>query len=960
MNLPVPFIVGQRWASHSDSQLGLGIVIETIGRRVTLSFPAAAETRTFAIDNAPLSRIRYAVGDWVSNMDDEQFIINSISESGGLLIYHCHDVEQQDCLIEELDLNCFVQFTTPEQRLFSGQLGRSSEFELRFETFRQQYLQQLSPVSGLMGSRTNLLEHQVYITQEVAKRYSPRVLLADEVGLGKTIEAGMILHHQIHSGQTKRVLIIVPPTLLHQWLVEMLRRFNLSFSIFDHSRIYQPQNTVLDEDDIEIPQPETDENPFDSEQRILCSLDFIVNDKAVQQQILETEWDMVIVDEAHHLYWQENNPSDSYAFVEQLSAICKGLLLLTATPEQVGIEGHFARLKLLDPARFHDLEKFKREEAGYVDLNTILQQLLDDPNLLTPEQLQQLASYLGQENNQPQNSVLKKKLQQPQGVQNIVDDLLDRHGTGRVLFRNTRTAVQGFPKRILNLEPLPCPEIYNNRASKTLLYPEIEADEEQWIRNDPRVAWMVAKLKQLKPKKVLVICHHKETAIALDKYLNLKAGIRSTSFYEGLSIIDRDRAAAYFAEEDQGAQVLICSEIGSEGRNFQFSHHLVLFDLPQNPDLIEQRIGRLDRIGQQHDIQIHLPYIQQTAQQILFEWFHEGLNLFQQSCSAGYQIYQKFMQPLEAAIQGETKEFDALVSATKKYTAELLEQLQQGRDRLLELNSCNHDVAKNLIEKIQAQEDENDLSDYLESVFDRFGVEHEPHSENAIIVRPGEHMLNDHFPHIQEDGSSMTFNRDYALSREDLEFVSWEHPMVNEILEMITNSEFGNATVASISIKGLSPGTLLLETFYTIDALSSQLPYFKKYLNSEPVRFLFDSNGKNLSAAVPHHKMNKLCQKVKKKIAQTLISRIRTEIETMLTFSETQMKNIQPEIINKAQQQLNQEMGAELERLKSLAQVNPNIRTEEIEFLEQQIIAGNSLLDRSSIQLQGIRVIINS
>ncbi len=959
MNLPVPFIVGQRWASHSDSQLGLGIVIETIGRRVTLSFPAAAETRTFAIDNAPLSRIRYAVGDWVSNMDDQQFVVNSISESGGLLIYHCHDTEQNDHHIEEIDLNCFVQFTTPEQRLFSGQLGRSSEFELRFETFRQQYLQQLSSVSGLMGSRTSLLEHQIYITQEVANRYSPRVLLADEVGLGKTIEAGMILHHQIHSGQTQRVLIIVPPTLLHQWLVEMLRRFNLPFSIFDQSRIYQPQNTILDENDVEIPQPETHDNPFEAEQRILCSLDFIVNDQAVQQQILDTEWDMVVVDEAHHLYWQENNPSESYAFVEKLSKVCKGLLLLTATPEQVGIEGHFARLKLLDPARFHDLDTFKQEEAGYVALNTLLQSLLENPSEFSKEQLKQLCDYLYQSDDQATLAKLQQRIQQPAGIQNIVAELLDRHGTGRVLFRNTRSAVQGFPRRVLHAEPLPCPEIYNQPSKQILLYPETDIDEQQWIKNDPRVSWLVAKLKQLKPKKVLVICHLKETAIALDKYLNLKAGIRTTSFYEGLSIIDRDRAAAYFAEEDQGAQVLICSEIGSEGRNFQFSHHLVLFDLPQNPDLIEQRIGRLDRIGQEHDIQIHLPYLQQTAQQILFEWFHQGLDLFQQSCSAGYQIYQKFKQPLEAAIQGNLNDFPALVKETKQYSEVLLNQMQQGRDRLLELNSCNHEIAQQLIEKIQNKENENDLADYLEWVFDRFGVEHEPHSENAIIVRPGEHMLNDHFPHLAEEGSSMTFNRDYALSREDLEFVSWEHPMVTEILEMITNSEFGNATVSSISIKGLAPGTLLLETFYSIDALSSQLPYFRKYLNTEPVRFLFDSNGKNLSAAVPHHKMNKLCQPVKKKIAQTLVSRIRNEIETMLTFSEIQMKNIQPDIIINAKKQLNNEMGAELKRLEILAKVNPNIRDEEVEFLEQQINAGNSLLDRSSIQLQGIRVIIN-
>ncbi len=84
-----------------------------------------------------------------------------------------------------------------------------------------------------MGSRTSLLPHQIYIANEVGQRHAPRVLLADEVGLGKTIEAGMIIQQQLLTGRASRILVLVPPSLLHQWLVEMLRRFNLHFSLFD-------------------------------------------------------------------------------------------------------------------------------------------------------------------------------------------------------------------------------------------------------------------------------------------------------------------------------------------------------------------------------------------------------------------------------------------------------------------------------------------------------------------------------------------------------------------------------------------------------------------------------------------------------------------------------------------------------------------------------------------------------
>lgn len=107
-------------------------------------------------------------------------------------------------------------------------------------------------------------------------------------------------------------------------------------------------------------------------------------------------------------------------------------------------------------------------------------------------------------------------------------------------------------------------------------------------------------------QKVLVICAKATTALQLEQVLREREGIRAAVFHEGMSIIERDRAAARFSEEDSGAQVMLCSEIGSEGRNFQFASNTVMFDLPFNPDLLEQRIGRLDRIGQAHDIQIHV------------------------------------------------------------------------------------------------------------------------------------------------------------------------------------------------------------------------------------------------------------------------------------------------------------------------------------------------------------------
>src|SRR5690606_20215075 len=145
----------------------------------------------------------------------------------------------------------------------------------------------------------------------------------------------------------------------------------------------------------------------------------------------------------------------------------------------------------------------------------------------------------------------------------------------------------------------------------------------------------------------------------------------------------------YFADEEFGAQVLICSEIGSEGRNFQFAHHLVLFDLPAHPDLLEQRIGRLDRIGQAHVIQLHVPYLETSPQERLFQWYHQSLIAFLNTCPPGsglqHQLGPRLLSQLE---EGDDEEFARLIDEARTERVRLEAELQAGRDRLLELNSA--------------------------------------------------------------------------------------------------------------------------------------------------------------------------------------------------------------------------------------------------------------------------------
>lgn len=945
------FTIGQRWISNTESQLGLGIITEFNRRQVSIIFPAADEERIYATDNAPLSRIIYKEGEEITTSDQQKFKVKALKENQGLLTYTGEDEEGNEFQIKEIALDCFIKLSAPQQRLFSGLIDKQDSFKLRIETLNHVSRLQQSKVRGLLGARTNHLGHQTYIAHEVAQRYAPRVLLADEVGLGKTIEAGMILHYQLHTGRASRVLIVVPDTLIHQWLVEMIRRFNLYFSIFDRNRFEATRDKdSLDEEDLLF--PEEQENLFEGEQLVLCSLDFLMANEKARQQAIAANWDLLIVDEAHHLHWSEKEASPEYLCIEQLSAQSKGLLLLTATPEQAGIESHFARLRLLDPSRFYDFKTFQKEEDNYQYINQLVQKLL-----ACKEQNSELNAELASELRLVLGGVI------PSNVDEAIKNLLDRHGTGRVLFRNTRAAIQGFPERHMHSYPLPLPEIYstlNALSSAIICYPEEHLPPELWLKADPRVQWLEDKISDLYPDKILVICARQKTALALEHYLKAKAGIRCTAFHEGLSIIERDRAAAYFSEEEQGAQVLLCSEIGSEGRNFQFAHQLVLFDLPLNPDLLEQRIGRLDRIGQRQDIEIHVPYLLNSAQEKLFRWYHEGINLFEKSCSVGFSIYEHFAERLEPLLKDTQNEsLDALIIDTNNHARQLSQKLSEGRDRLLELNSYNSEQAHDLITAIEGEENLLELESYMGRIFHEYGIDQEYHSESAEILRPGDQMKVSYFPGLEEDGVTVTYSRSKALTREDMEFLSWEHPMVNDSMEMILDSELGNASLGTISIKSIAPGTLFLETFFTINSAAPKYLQLDRFLPFTPIRILMDVTGKNLSKVLNYEQLNGMCEPVKRHLGYPIITKIREDIELILKHSTVLAEEHMGSMIEKAQEEMRETLGSEMKRLTALQKINPAIRNEEIEFFKQQIEESDYFINSAKLKLQALRVVIN-
>ncbi len=940
------FHPGQCWVSHSETELGLGMVESLEGRHVTVFFSAVEETRVYALDNAPLSRVVYGVGDGIRHVDGYALTVNQVQEHNACMMYLCSNAEGEEVVLHEVDLDGVGAFNKPQSRLFTGQLDKNKLFDFRLKTLDfQRKLDQFSSY-GLTGPRVQLLPHQFYIAKKVTERSAARVLLADEVGLGKTIEAGLILHQQLLTGSIERALIVVPDALVHQWLVELLRRFNLSFTILDHERC----DAIREEGDI---------NPFETAQLVLCQLSFLSEHDNYHALALSAGWDLLIVDEAHHLFWKEDNVSKEYRCIEALANCVPGLLLLTATPEQLGVTSHFARLRLLDPDRYYDIAAFGEEQAGYQQVNDLIKQLLEAVSIETVLS----------------DNALNKALTELLGadmlgatdvdLQTLIAALLDRHGTGRVLFRNTRENIDIFSSRQLHAHPLPALgieeefELDNNVALMKALLPEVALGED-WLDQDPRIEWLTAWLEENKSEKVLLICAQQQTAQELQDYLKMYTAFSSAVFHEDMSLIARDRAAAYFADMEEGAQILICSEIGSEGRNFQFAHHLILFDLPLNPDLLEQRIGRLDRIGQTGVVNIHVPYAEGSTQQRLMNWYDKGLNAFSQVCSTGHHVYAAVKTDLkDALIDDDSGDvFDAIIEKTSELMTKSIAEMHAGRDLMLELNSCRKVEAQAIVDEISLSSSQLELSNYMEEVFENFGVEQQHHSEDSIVIKPTGHMYGESFLGLTEDGLTATFNRKIALSREDFHFLTWEHPMVTAAMEQVINSEFGNSTFCTIALPPVPAGTLVLEAIFTTHCPVPKRLQLHRYLPKTMKRIVVGSNGLDMTNILkPEHIASRLTF-VKKPVALNIIEHGQETIKALITKSQQLVASHEEALIAESVADMELHELSSLDRLQALAQVNPNIRNSEIEQQESRIDDLRSHIERTSFKLDAIRVIL--
>jgi ATP-dependent helicase HepA len=374
---------------------------------------------------------------------------------------------------------------------------------------------------------------------------------------------------------------------------------------------------------------------------------------------------------------------------------------------------------------------------------------------------------------------------------------------------------------------------------------------------------------------------------------------------------------------------------------------------------LEQRRGRLDRIGQNKDIHIHIPYLVGSPQNILIRWFHEGLNAFNTNLEGGNIIFKLFSNRLlniakTPSFEDANSDLEALIAETSNVQNELKKNLAAGRDRLLEMNSFRPKVAKKLIEQIQTEDNENSLEGYLTKVFRYFDVEMEDLAPRTYLLHPAS-INSAVFPTIPREGIHVTFDRKRALSREDVSFLSWDHPMATGAIDMVLSSTIGSASCGVI--RGTRNPALLLELLFVLETAGKQGIDVHRFLPHTPLRIIIDHTGKEVTDKYSVEMLNKNLMPGRIEPLLENEAFVDTILPNMISSATNIAKELGEKEILKGLQRMKLTLNHEIDRLTALQKKNKHIRPDEIQTAIEERTTLSTIIKKARVRLDAMQLI---
>lgn len=757
---------GDRLSHRYNPELGPGLVVALTGRRLLVHFPESDEALRFAADSDALQPLVLGPGSRALHEVREEIVI--IEAKLDDLTYRLTDGETAS--IQELwPLPAQM---SPVEQLARGKIDSREDFTNRLDALHLREMREADGLGSFLGGRIRLFPHQLYVAERacglVAEGESGqpvRWLLADEVGLGKTVEACLIMNRLLITGQATRTLVIAPDTLTVQWLSELWRKYHQIFVLVDDRRL----NDVVREHGEGF-------NPFDVYRQAIVSSELLVANRRLVEQAVEAGIDLLVVDEAHHLKRPEGHPGNAeYRAVAAMAEVAKHLLLLTATPLEDDAHGFFRLLQILRPDVFPEGSSFeehlasrsalppctsatRRQDIGGLPPRLGVSVDIDAKGWAPISQLEEMAR------STPVGNALERKRKA---------DLIERALA-------SAASLEGLLPR-------------NKKTGAKDLLADAKA-------NDPRALWLTAQASRWRKQqeKTLVFVAHKETLDFLKDMVERRGRVRVGIFHEELTPERRDIEVAQFRLPD-GPAMLISTECGGEGRNFEFCKRLVLFDLPWNPAVVEQRIGRLDRIGREEATEIVFFRPPSGFGRALVD-LYEALGLFRAPLGGMQRELRRVADEVEQVAVESEDSLEGVFDEVLEQAQETLSRVQEAAFHELHRDQYQQSMAEQILQRVPEELDEITEQVILRAAA-RFGFDVERQSgRRAWMIEFGSHAVIDHLPGVPAGSRFLgTFDRQEAVDNESLEFFAAGHSLVEGILIELEEGTRGRCALLQIA-----------------------------------------------------------------------------------------------------------------------------------------------------------------
>jgi ATP-dependent helicase HepA len=756
-----PFSVGDYLTHGFNPELGIGRVKALERRALVVEFPRSGTTLRLAADTDALIPVNLSPGRPVRiTATQEETIVAARLPDGTFRLANGRAAASHEMWPLELEGALL-------ERLALGDLDGLEDFVTRLDILHLLALREAGGLGSFLGGRIRLFPHQLHVAERASATDPVRWLLADEVGLGKTIEASLILNRLVHAGKVTRCLVVAPDALTVQWLGELWRKYHQVFTLLDAPRLADVAHDFG-----------ADFNPFEVHPRAVIALEMLIDRPQLTDQAVAAGIDLLVVDEAQRLRRPPGHPGEpGWRAIAPIARLGRHVLLLSATPLEDDAHGFFRLLQLLRPEEFPEDVSFEARLA-----------------LATPLPPCTSSTRRADIGGLPPRVGIPIAPDKPAGWQ--LREAMEASVRGTV-------AAHGVARR-LKIE-----RVRRALASGAALGAVLTSDEtalrrqaEAMDAGDPRLDWLLAQAPRWRDagEKTLVFVAHRETLEMLRTALSHRAQLASGVFHEELPPARRDTEVARFREAD-GPSLLVSTECGGEGRNFEFCRRLVLFDLPWKPSIVEQRIGRLDRIGRR--IPVDIAYFRPPggigADVVrLFEalgLFREPLaGLEPQLAHVEGALEDVALDPV-ASLSGER--FDALVTEAHAARTRIREAAYQQLHR----DRYRAELAAGILARVPVELDAlNEEVVVTACIGLGFTIER-PRGRRIFAIELGNGALVDGLPGVPGGSSYVgSFDREEALEEETLDFFASGHPLVEGILAHFEESALGRVARFEIEI----------------------------------------------------------------------------------------------------------------------------------------------------------------